>query len=83
MRVMDALKDSGNATSSRSTSLLATVKWNSQASTRLVLLVDQLEELFSDNSISDEARERFFEALEALARCGHVWVLATIRSDYY
>ena len=83
MRVMDALKSSRNATSSRSTSPLPTTPSKGQASTRLVLLVDQLEELFSNSSIQDEARERFFEALESLARCGQVWILATVRSDFY
>lgn len=49
----------------------------------LVLLVDQLEEMFSLGSITHEDRVRFFDALNVLARCGRVWVIATLRSDYY
>jgi WD40 repeat protein len=50
---------------------------------RLLLLVDQMEELWTDRRLTDEDRSRFFAALEALARSGHVAVLATLRSDFY
>jgi pentatricopeptide repeat protein len=50
---------------------------------RLFLLVDQLEELFVDKRLKDDDRERFTAALEALARSGSVWVLGTVRSDFY
>jgi len=50
---------------------------------RLALLVDQLEELFTDNAITPGQRERFFEIIETLARSGYVWVIATLRSDFY
>jgi tetratricopeptide (TPR) repeat protein/energy-coupling factor transporter ATP-binding protein EcfA2 len=49
---------------------------------RLVLLVDQLEELFSP-SIPESESSSLLSALEALAVSGHVWVLATVRSDFY
>ena len=49
---------------------------------RLVFLIDQLEELFTDARISTEDANLFGRALEILAKCGAVWVLATIRSDY-
>ena len=51
--------------------------------TRLIVLLDQMEELFSDATIPNEARDQLFEALEVLARSGAVWVLATVRSDFY
>lgn len=51
--------------------------------TRLLLLVDQLEELWLDQAISSEGRESFLRALEALATNGSVWVMATLRSDLY
>lgn len=51
--------------------------------TRLVLLIDQLEELYSDAGICEPSREQFFELLETLARSGSVWMLATVRSDFY
>ena len=49
----------------------------------MILLVDQMEELFSGTTISDQSRQQLFEALEVLARSGCVWVLATVRSDFY
>jgi hypothetical protein len=50
---------------------------------RLLLLVDQLEELFTEEHVTLEAREEFLHAIESLARCGFAWVLATVRSDFY
>lgn len=50
---------------------------------RLALLVDQLEELFTAEGVTAAERERFDAALGALARSGVVWVLATLRSDFY
>jgi len=49
---------------------------------RLILLVDQLEELFTDARIDVAKREQFAAVLETLARSGAVWVLATVRSDF-
>ncbi|MCC7348604.1 MAG: tetratricopeptide repeat protein, partial [Variibacter sp.] len=48
----------------------------------LVLLVDQLEELFTP-AVDPQARERFSAALAALAGSGRVAVIATLRSDAY
>lgn len=48
---------------------------------RLVLVVDQLEELFAE-AIPQEQRVLFVAKLETLARSGIV-VLATMRSDYF
>lgn len=50
---------------------------------RLVVVIDQFEELFALGDISAEERQLFVAALEALARSGHVWVIATMRSDFY
>jgi tetratricopeptide (TPR) repeat protein len=49
----------------------------------LVLVVDQMEEAFSDEQVTIADRDAFFEAIDALARSGSVWVLATMRSDAY
>lgn len=49
----------------------------------LALLVDQLEEAFSDETVADADRQAFFNALDALARSGRVWIVATMRSDAY
>jgi tetratricopeptide (TPR) repeat protein len=49
----------------------------------LALVVDQLEEIFSDPRITSLDRESFAAALDGLARSGKVWILATLRSDVY
>lgn len=54
-----------------------------QGQVRLLLIVDQLEELWTDRRFTPEDRNRFLTAVEALARSGHVAVLATLRSDFY
>ena len=48
----------------------------------LVLLVDQLEELFAP-SFAPEMRERFATLLAALVATGRVWLVATLRADLY
>lgn len=49
----------------------------------LALVVDQLEEIFSDENVSPQEREVFVHTLAALAASGRVAVLATVRSDVY
>lgn len=51
--------------------------------TNLTLVVDQLEELFTLPNITVQEREEFINAIDALVRSGSVWVLATLRSDFY
>ena len=53
------------------------------ATGRLVLLVDQLEEVFTREGVGGPERLAFAGVLDALARGGFVWVLATLRSDFY
>lgn len=50
---------------------------------RLVLVVDGLEQMFMNSTVFDEQRRSFFSALAALARSGSVWILTTVRSDFY
>lgn len=52
-------------------------------SVRLVLAIDPLEEIFSRPGASHEDREKFIAALSALANSGLVWVIGTMRSDFY
>jgi len=49
----------------------------------LALVVDQIEEIYSDERIDQRQRERFVAALNALARTGCIWIIATLRSDFY
>lgn len=51
---------------------------------RLVLVVDQLEEIFTDaKAFPREVLTRFAGLLRSLAQSGVVWVLATLRSDFF
>ena len=49
---------------------------------RLALVVDQLEELFT-SGFSEELQLKFIKALSVLARSGRVFVLVTLRNDFY
>lgn len=49
---------------------------------RLLLVLDQLEELFASAAIAAESRTAFLTVIETLARSGSVWVIATARSDF-
>ncbi len=60
-----------------------TARLTGQGEARLLLVVDQLEELFTSEAITAEARERYVAALQALASSGLVWVIATMRSDFF
>ncbi|MBF0143364.1 MAG: SUMF1/EgtB/PvdO family nonheme iron enzyme [Magnetococcales bacterium] len=53
------------------------------AQARLLLIVDQLEELFTQPKVGQTEREGFVLALKALAESGLVWVIATMRSDFF
>ena len=50
---------------------------------RLILLVDQLEELFTLPDVGAAERADFVALLAALAASGQVWLIATLRSDFY
>ena len=50
---------------------------------KLILVIDQLEELFTLPSISGEDRQRLLRLLAGLARSGAVWVVATLRTDFW
>ncbi len=49
---------------------------------RLALVVDQLEELFT-TGFSPEVRQKYISAIASLVRSGRVFILATLRSDFY
>lgn len=49
----------------------------------LLLIIDQMEELWTDTSLADEEREQFLTVLLALARLPNVAVVSTLRSDFY
>lgn len=50
---------------------------------RIVLVTDQLEEVFSGTHIEEHQRHEFFDAIERLTASGYCWVVSTLRSDFY
>jgi WD40 repeat protein/tetratricopeptide (TPR) repeat protein len=50
---------------------------------RLLVVVDQMEELFTREWLDEPARTRYVAALSALARSGLAWVVATMRSEFF
>ena len=67
-------------------SALASAAKNSRVNAqlaRLIIAVDQLEELFTADTIDPDSRAAFIDLLAALARSGFAWVIGTIRSDYF
>lgn len=50
---------------------------------RLLLVVDQMEEIFTTGGGRKEETGGFIDTISALARSGSVWVLGTMRSDFY
>lgn len=51
--------------------------------TRLLLLIDQMEELFTGKTVSSDDVSRFINALDSLSATGRIRILATMRSDFY
>lgn len=49
----------------------------------LVLQIDQLEEVFGSVPASRRERADFFETLHDLSMTGRVWILATMRSEFF
>jgi hypothetical protein len=51
-------------------------------SAQLLLVIDQLDELFAD-VVSEDERQAFARVLAHLAGTGRTWILATLRADLY
>ncbi|HVA40922.1 MAG TPA: AAA family ATPase, partial [Candidatus Binataceae bacterium] len=50
---------------------------------QVAIVVDQLEELFTTAEITAAQRDAFIRCLDGLARSGRVFVIATMRSDFW
>jgi eukaryotic-like serine/threonine-protein kinase len=50
---------------------------------RLIVVIDQLEEIFTLERCTAEERQRLFRAIAAFSRSGLAWVICTMRSDLY
>jgi tetratricopeptide (TPR) repeat protein len=49
----------------------------------LLVILDQLEEMFTGEHIKPSERIKFMNLISALIRSGRIWVLATIRADFW
>ena len=49
----------------------------------VALVIDQLEEIFSDPAVTAAERATFVRVIEAMLADGRIWVIATMRSDFY
>jgi len=56
--------------------------YDREVDARLLLIVDQLDELFAAD-ISETERNAFAKALATLVETGWVWVIVTLRTDLY
>lgn len=63
--------------------LLASLEAVAATDRRIALVIDQLEEVFSDERIDHGERERFFALLARIASTRAIWIVATLRSDFY
>ncbi|HZQ01056.1 MAG TPA: hypothetical protein VFB13_16050 [Reyranella sp.] len=50
---------------------------------RLVIVIDQFEELFTDPNVSDDERKAVANLLGRLAASTSIWTIATMRSDFF
>ena len=50
---------------------------------KLLLVIDQLEELYTGERVQAQERAQFVHLLAGLVRSGLVWVVATLRSDFW
>jgi tetratricopeptide (TPR) repeat protein len=49
---------------------------------RMVLVIDQMEEMFTQD-LTPQQRQEFIHTISIIARSGQVFVIATLRSDFY
>lgn len=63
-------------------SLCAKQELHASVSARVLLMIDQFEELFTVKPFSTEMRRDFCEGIEALINTGNIWCLSTLRSDF-
>lgn len=54
-----------------------------ESKAKVLLVIDQLEEVLIDDRTPRSEVAQFFGIVETLANSGHVWVISTLRSDFY
>lgn len=77
------LRESPQAATALVRNALARESGGEKLNGRLALVIDQMEEMFTHEEILHEHREAFINVIDAFARSGRVWVICTLRSDFY
>ena len=54
-----------------------------KSNARLALVIDQMEEMYTQEEILPEHRQAFFDVIDSFVRSGRIWVVCTLRSDFY
>jgi tetratricopeptide (TPR) repeat protein len=54
-----------------------------KSNARLALVIDQMEEMYTQEEILPELRQSFFDVIDSFVRSGRIWVMCTLRSDFY
>jgi len=63
--------------------IAATLDARRDGPVHVALVIDQLEEMFSDPAVDADERSAFVHVLQAMLADGRVWIIATLRSDFY
>ena len=84
----DELAAAFNQSPQAATSLVRNALGSEEAKTgkqnaRLALVIDQMEEMYTQEEILPEHRQAFFDVIDSFVRSGRVWVICTLRSDFY
>ena len=72
-----------SALSLASQEVMSNEKLPREPASRLILTIDQLEEIFTLERVTPSERKAFTAAIQALVQSGSVWGIATLRSDFY
>jgi tetratricopeptide (TPR) repeat protein len=54
-----------------------------KSNARLALVIDQMEEMYTQEEILPEHRQAFFDVIDSFVRSGRICVICTLRSDFY
>ena len=82
-RMLRALGDREQAAFAIAAIIAALDKVSAGKPAQLLILVDQLEEIFTAKDVTQEMRDQWFHVLAALAMSRRIWVVATMRSEFF
>jgi len=53
-----------------------------EAKVKIVIIIDQFEEIFTNKSFSKEQKEQFIKIINTFVKSDLIWILASMRSDF-